>query len=67
MNKDSLPIIDLHCDLLLYLATEPNATYHDIEGIGATLPYFKKGNVKLQVMAAFAPTKEGSVEDKKRI
>ncbi len=58
----SLPIIDLHCDLLHYLATHPNATIHDKKGIGVTLPYLREGNVKLQVLAVFSFTEQGSVE-----
>ena len=56
------PIFDLHCDLLLYLARIPNASVHDTEHIGVTLPYLKKGNVKLQVTALFSPTREDSLE-----
>ncbi len=61
-SNTSLPIIDLHCDLLHYLSTHPNATVHDKEGIGVTLPYLKAGNVKLQVLAVFSFTAKGSVE-----
>jgi microsomal dipeptidase-like Zn-dependent dipeptidase len=56
----SLPIIDLHCDLLLYLARTPGASVHDTENIGVTLPFMEAGNVKHQVMAIFVPTRVGS-------
>lgn len=50
--------IDLHCDLLYYLLGA-NAAIDDKE-IGCSLPYLKDGNVKLQVMAIYAGTGEGS-------
>lgn len=53
-----MPIIDTHCDLLFYLL-KPDARIDDKE-IGCSLPFLKSGNVKLQVMAMFAPTTEGS-------
>ena len=62
MKSKSYPIIDLHCDLLHYLATQPNATAYDKKGIGATVPYLRAGNVKLQVLAVFTFTEKGSVE-----
>lgn len=55
-----LPIIDLHCDLLLYLARTPGVTVHDTADIGVTLPYLQAGNVKHQVMAMFMLTQAGS-------
>ncbi len=55
----SLPIIDLHCDLLSYLTRE-NTTFNDTAEIGCALPDLQQGNVKLQVMAIFAPTQSES-------
>lgn len=52
------PIIDLHCDLLFYLLN-PSAKIDDKE-IGCSIPFLKEGNVKLQVMAMFAPTQTNS-------
>jgi len=52
------PIIDLHCDLLYYLK-EPNANI-DNQELGCSIPYLEEGNVKLQVMAMFAPTQSNS-------
>jgi microsomal dipeptidase-like Zn-dependent dipeptidase len=54
------PIVDLHCDLLLYLARVPGASVHTREDIGVTLPYLQAGGVKHQVMAVFSPTQAGS-------
>ncbi len=51
-------IIDIHCDLLIHL-TEPNSNI-DNEDLGCSIPYLKEGNVKLQVMAIFAPTQSNS-------
>ena len=52
------PIIDLHCDLLYYLK-EPNTKVDDKE-LGCSIPFLEEGNVKLQVMAMFAPTQTNS-------
>lgn len=53
------PIIDTHCDLLSYL-TKPFANINSKEDIGCSVPYLIEGNVKLQVMAIFAPTDTNS-------
>ena len=55
------PVIDLHCDLLTYL-TRPNTTIYKTEDVGCAIPFLKEGNVKLQIMAIFAPTEEKSHE-----
>ena len=55
------PVIDLHCDLLSYL-TRPNSSIYNTEDVGCAIPYLKEGNVKLQIMAIFAPVKEKSHE-----
>jgi len=60
MNQ--LPIIDLHCDLLSFLAHRERASYYSMDEIGVALPYLKAGHVKHQVLAIYAPTKPGSVE-----
>ncbi len=56
MNR---PIIDIHCDLLIYL-TRKNSNIETIDDIGCSLPHLKAGNVKLQTMAIFAPTEPNS-------
>ncbi|MDB9931849.1 MAG: membrane dipeptidase [Flavobacteriales bacterium] len=53
------PIIDIHCDLLIYL-TNHFSDLNNKEDIGCSLPYLKEGNVDLQVMAIFTPTEENS-------
>lgn len=53
-------IIDLHCDLLIYL-TYPDSNV-DNKDLGCSIPYLKEGNVKLQVMAIYAPTAASSHE-----
>ena len=55
----SQPVIDLHCDLLSYL-TLPNSSIYNTEDMGCAIPYLKEGNMKLQIMAIFAPTKNKS-------
>lgn len=54
------PILDLHCDLLSYLATVPNASVHSTEDIGVAIPFLKAGNVKHQILAIYTPTETGS-------
>ena len=55
------PIIDLHCDLLSYL-TRPNSSIYNTDDVGCAVPYLKEGNVKLQIMAIFAPVESNSHE-----
>jgi membrane dipeptidase len=57
MNR---PIIDTHCDLLIYL-THPNSGINK-KDLGCAIPYLTEGNVKLQVMAIFTPTQLDSHE-----
>ncbi|WP_295201509.1 membrane dipeptidase [uncultured Chryseobacterium sp.] len=52
--------IDLHCDLLAYLL-KPNTSADDGQP-GCSLPYLRKGNVRLQVMAIYASTASGSTD-----
>lgn len=56
----SLPIFDLHCDLLSYLARVPKADAMKTDDIGCAIPHLQKGNVKLQILAMFTATKSGS-------
>lgn len=56
----TLPIIDLHCDLLVYLTDVPGALQDKVEDIGCALPSLTQGNLKLQVMAIYCPSKPGS-------
>lgn len=55
------PVIDLHCDLLSYLI-RPNSSIDNTEDIGCAIPLLKEGNVKLQIMAIFAPVEFNSYE-----
>jgi len=57
-----LPIFDLHCDLLSYLAEVPGAHPSNIEEIGCALPRLAEGRVKLQVLAVYAATGSGSTK-----
>jgi membrane dipeptidase len=58
----SLPVIDIHCDLLSYLQEAPNADPFNREEIGSSFPSLKEGNVKLQVMAIYTATEKGSTQ-----
>lgn len=54
-------VADAHCDLLSYLIEAPFADPL-VEGkIGCTIPDLIKGNVKVQVMAIYTATENGSV------
>ena len=57
---ERLPVVDLHCDLLSYLATVPGAGVHKSDEIGVSVPHLHAGHVKLQVMAIYTDTKPGS-------
>jgi microsomal dipeptidase-like Zn-dependent dipeptidase len=45
------PVVDLHCDLLAYLAEVEGAHPEDRAAIGCALPHLCEGGVALQVMA----------------
>lgn len=49
------PIIDLHCDLLSYLAQDPQRTPYDPQSRCA-IPQLQKGNVISQIFAIFTKT-----------
>lgn len=55
-----VPVIDLHCDLLSYLTTVEGANPYKQDEIGAAVPHLQAGNVRLQVMAMYTDTKQGS-------
>lgn len=55
------PIIDLHCDLLEYLEIDSNRTPFDEDAL-CSFHQLRKGNVKVQVTAIFAPTGQDSWE-----
>ncbi|MDX5422460.1 MAG: membrane dipeptidase [Hymenobacteraceae bacterium] len=57
---DRLPIIDLHCDLLVYLTDVPGSAPDKVEEIGCAVPALTEGNVKLQVMALYSASEFGS-------
>ncbi len=54
------PVIDLHCDLLAHMLNMANPDPFKREGIGCSFPALTEGNVKLQVMAIFTATENGS-------
>jgi membrane dipeptidase len=57
----NLPIIDMHCDLLSYLATIPDANAFDPEKIACAIPLLSKGNVRMQVMAIYTDVRPQSM------
>jgi microsomal dipeptidase-like Zn-dependent dipeptidase len=56
----TLPIMDMHCDLLVYLSDVPGSAIDNVEEIGCALPALTQGNVKLQVMAIYSATAPNS-------
>ena len=55
-----MEIVDLHCDLLLYLAFSPNRDpFHPVARCSAH--QLKAGNVSLQILAIYAETKPHSL------
>lgn len=58
---DPIPIIDLHCDMLAYLAKTGDHHPGKTEDIGCALPYLREGNVGLQVMAVWTAVGRGSI------
>lgn len=57
----TFPIIDLHCDLLLYLIGNPQRTPYDLAARCA-VPQLLQGNVKVQTLAVFTETEPHSVQ-----
>lgn len=53
-------LVDLHCDLLLYLSMGPDRTLHDSQAL-CSLPQLQQGGVTHQVLALFGETKPHSV------
>ncbi len=58
------PIIDLHCDLLSYLAGHPLRTPEDLKARCA-ISQLHKGCVKLQILAVFTETSPQSIQKAK--
>lgn len=56
----SLPVVDLHCDLLFYLDTVESADAFNRSDIGCAIPRLLEGNVKIQVTAAYSGVFQGS-------
>jgi microsomal dipeptidase-like Zn-dependent dipeptidase len=54
MGGHVYPVIDLHCDLLSYLADAADAHPDNVDDTGCALPRLKQGNVVLQVLAIYS-------------
>jgi len=61
-SEDHSPIIDLHCDLLSYLESVPNADPFKTESIGCSIPAMNEGGVGLQILAIYTATEKGSTQ-----
>lgn len=60
VEASSMPVADLHCDLLAYLAKRPQRSADDAAA-RASLPQLRAGGVRTQVLAVFVPTDRQSV------
>jgi microsomal dipeptidase-like Zn-dependent dipeptidase len=56
-----LPIADLHCDLLSFMATVPQANPLDPDQIACAIPLLQAGGVRAQVMAIYTDVHPGSM------
>ena len=56
-----LPIADLHCDLLSFMATVPQANPFDPDQIACAIPLLQAGGVRAQVMAIYTDVHQGSM------
>ncbi len=56
----SLPVADLHCDLLVYLATDPRRTACD-PAVRCSIPQLRDGGVAVQALAIYAAPGAGAV------
>jgi len=54
-----LPIIDMHCDLMVYMLMHPDAN-PERKDFGASFPFLREGNVQLQVMAMYTTVEPAS-------
>jgi len=57
----SIPVVDLHCDLLCYLEGDSGRTARDL-AVRCSIPQLRAGGVKGQVLAVYTATQLGSAE-----
>jgi membrane dipeptidase len=57
-----LPIADLHCDLLSYLAVVPGADACNKDQIPCAIPWLEEGGVKMQVLAIYTNVDSASMK-----
>jgi microsomal dipeptidase-like Zn-dependent dipeptidase len=56
-----IPVADLHCDLLSFMATVPQANPFDPDQIACAIPLLQAGGVRAQVMAIYTDVHPGSM------
>ena len=56
-----LPVVDLHCDMLSYLAKVPAANPYSKDDIACAVPFLKTGGVRMQVMAIYTDVNPDSM------
>ncbi|WPR74863.1 dipeptidase [Algoriphagus sp. NG3] len=61
-----IPILDMHCDLLSYLARIPNANAYSKDDIACAIPFLQEGNVRAQILAIYTDVKPESMDLAKR-
>ena len=52
-----VPVFDLHCDLLSYLAFAKNGSPMNEDDIGAAIPHLQRGHVTVSYTHLTLPTK----------
>lgn len=57
----SFPIIDMHCDLLSYLAKIPGANPYAKDEIACAIPWLQAGNVRMQILAIYTDVRPESM------
>ncbi len=57
-----IPILDMHCDLLSYLARIPDANAYSKDDIACAIPFLQEGNVRAQILAIYTDVKPESMD-----
>ncbi|MCE7057493.1 membrane dipeptidase [Algoriphagus sp. AGSA1] len=57
-----IPILDMHCDLLSYLARIPDANAYAKDDIACAIPFLQEGNVRAQILAIYTDVKPESMD-----
>lgn len=56
------PVLDMHCDLLSYLARIPDADAYAKDDIACAIPWLQEGNVRTQILAIYTDVNPESMD-----